>query len=66
MKELEIVKEKHQEALNRYVKALKAENAAQIEREEAKRDLVRVTHEMKDTQEKIIHEAESEVINKTT
>ena len=65
MKELIDIKEKHQEALGRYVKALKVEKAAQLEREEAKRDLNRVKHEMKDTEDKIINEVEQEVINKT-
>ncbi len=65
MKELEIIKEKHQASIARYVRALKAEKAAQLEREEAKRDLNKDTRDMKDAQDKIINEAENEIINQT-
>jgi hypothetical protein len=63
MKELELLKERHQEGLARYVKALRAESLATLERIEAKRDLNRLNHELKDAQDKIINEVESEVIN---
>lgn len=66
MKELIVLKTRHQEGLDRYLKALRAESLASLERIEAKRDLNRLNHDLKDAQDKIINEVEQEVITKIT